>query len=464
MNAAPACTASSAPAASLGSELDLWTLLPFLGLLASIAVVPLFARRWWARPLHQSLVAGLFGLPIAAYLALSFGAEGLRALLGQVHDYLSFITLLATLFVITSGILVRGSLSGTPLFNTALLGIGALLANLIGTTGASVLLVRPLLRANRSRHRQAHVVVFFIFVVSNCGGLLTPLGDPPLFLGFLRGVPFEWTFSLWPVWLLVVATLLVVFNLVDQAILSREELERPGSQLEELQVHEPLRLEGAHNFLFLLLVILLVLASGKGLFHGGTPWPIGVQESLMLACAAAAFATTRARIRVENHFEFAPFSEVAILFAGIFLSMAPALEILNAWGLGQRTVLGAEFGLSQPGQFFWVTGALSSFLDNAPTYATMAATACGTAGIQAEGPFLAGFLALGPEAERLLAAIACGAVLMGANTYIGNGPNLMVRAIAESRGVRMPSFFGYMLWSGLILLPLWGLVTMVFLR
>ncbi len=446
----------------LGAELGLWTVLPFLGLLVSIAVVPQVARRFWERQGNKALVAGLFGLPIAAYLGLAFGVHGREAVAEQVHDYLSFIALLATLFVITGGIHLRGSLAGTPLVNTALLGLGAVLANLIGTTGASVLLVRPLLQANEPRRNKTHVFVFFVFVVSNCGGLLTPLGDPPLFLGFLRGVPFEWTLSLWKVWLFVNLVLLALFNLIDQLVLNREELERPGAQLEQLQVHQPLRLDGGLNFVFLLLVVLLIYAGGRGLFHAGRPWPFGVQEGLMLVCALLSFATTRPTVRAQNHFEFAPIVEVAILFGGIFLSMAPALEILNAWGQGRREVLGAVFGLTEPWQYFWVTGGLSSFLDNAPTYLTLATTAAGAAGIPAQDQYLSVFLAQGPEAQRVLAGIACGAVLMGANTYIGNGPNLMVRAIAQSRGVRMPSFFGYMLWSGLVLLPLFLLVTLLF--
>jgi Na+/H+ antiporter NhaD/arsenite permease-like protein len=351
---------------------------------------------------------------------------------------------------------VRGSLSGTPLLNTAILGIGAVLANLIGTTGASVLLIRPLLRANRPRERRAHVVVFFIFVVSNCGGLLTPLGDPPLFLGFLKGVPFEWTFGLWQPWLLVNGLLLVIFNFWDQSVLEREERERPGSQLEAVMEHEPLRIDGAWNFLFLLGIVAAIYGAGRGLGSAGAPWVYGVQEGLMLAVALAAWLSTPRRLREANRFGFAPIVEVAALFAGIFATMTPALLILNARA--------AELGLTQPWHYFWVTGSLSSFLDNAPTYLTLAAAAAGFEGIALEGRYLGELLARGAEGQALLAAISCGAVFMGANTYIGNGPNFMVKAIAEEDGVAMPSFFGYMAYSVGILVPIFVAITFVFFR
>src|SRR5690606_34287526 len=383
------------------------------------------------------------------YLAGVHGAAGVHQLLEKGHEYLAFILLLGSLFVVTGGIVIRGSLSGTPLLNTLLIGIGGALASFIGTTGASVLLIRPLLRANAPRQRKAHVVVFFIFVVSNCGGLLTPLGDPPLFLGFLKGVPFVWTLQLWPEWLLVNGILLGLFSVVDQAIFNREERERPGSQLEEVMEHEPLRIEGKRNILFLLGIILTIYGSGSGLGTGGEPWPAGLQEALMLALGVAAYAATPAALRRANRFSFAPIVEVALIFGGIFATMAPALLILNAHA--------PSFGIEAPWHFFWVTGLLSSFLDNAPTYLTFAATACGLEGVALQGRYLADFLSLGSHAAEVLAAISAGAVFMGANTYIGNGPNFMVKAIAEENGVPMPSFFGYMLYSAGILLPVFAL-------
>ena len=455
-------SASAAAEGDLGLVLQPWTLLPFIGILLAIALMPLAASHWWEHNRNKAIVSALFALPVALYLGLVHGEPGRHVLLEKAHEYIAFIALLGSLFVITGGIYVRGSLSGTPIVNTVVLGLGAVLANLIGTTGASVLLIRPLLRANAPRERKVHVVVFFIFVVSNCGGLLTPLGDPPLFLGYLKGVPFEWTLSLWPQWLTINLALLLIFNVWDQIVLAREERERPGSQLEDVQEHAPLRIEGGANFLFLIGIVAAILGAGRGFMNGGEPWPFGVQEGIMIALGLGAYMTTSAQLRSANRFTFAPIVEVAVLFAGIFVTMAPALLILNSWGRGEREVLGLAFGLREPWQFFWATGGLSSFLDNAPTYLTFAATASGLEGVPVEGRYLGELLSKGTRANELLAAISCGAVLMGANTYIGNGPNFMVKAIAEENGVRMPGFFSYMMYSCVILLPLFGVVTALF--
>lgn len=443
--------------ATLGELLPVWTMAPFLLLLLSIAMLPLTVPRWWEHNRNKAIVALTLGLAFAAYIVATYGPLGLEKVEEASLDYLSFIALLASLFVISGGIYLKGSLAGTPIANTALLGSGAVLANLIGTTGASMVLIRPLLRANASRRRKTHIVVFFIFTVANCGGLLTPLGDPPLFLGFLKGVPFEWTLRLWPQWLLVNAVLLVIFNLVDQTVLNREEKERPGSQLEAVLEHVPLRVVGWHNSLFLLGVILVILGKGNGWGTGGSRWPFGVQEGLMAAFALGAYLTTRAAIREANRFTFAPIVEVAVLFAGIFLTMIGPLQILNARG--------DQLPLTEAWHFYWVSGSLSSFLDNAPTYLTFAATAAGQLGVGVDGSrYLADFLALGPQAAALLTAVSAGTVMMGANTYIGNGPNFMVKAIAEESGVKMPSFFGYMAWSAAILIPTFVVVTLVFFR
>jgi Na+/H+ antiporter NhaD/arsenite permease-like protein len=439
-----------------GLALPVWTVAPFAALLLSLAILPLAAPHFWESNRNKGLVAALFSVPLAAYLLLGHGSAGTHELLEKAREYASFMALLGSLFVVSGGIHVRGSLSGTPLLNTALIALGGALASVIGTTGASVLLIRPLLRANGPRLRKVHVVVFFIFVVSNCGGLLTPLGDPPLFLGFLKGVPFEWTLQLWKPWLLVNGALLLLFNLWDQAVFAREERERPGSQLEEVQRHAPVRIEGRRNVGFLLGIVAVIYASGRGLGNGGEPWPFGLQEALMLALAVASYALTAPRVRLDNAFGFGPIVEVGVLFAGIFVTMAPALLLLNANA--------ASLGIREPWHFFWATGLLSSFLDNAPTYLTFAATACGLAGVPLEGRYLAELLSLGPEHAEVLAAISIGAVFMGANTYIGNGPNFMVKAIAEESGVAMPSFFGYLAWSCGILFPLFGAVTLIFFR
>jgi Na+/H+ antiporter NhaD/arsenite permease-like protein len=343
------------------------------------------------------------------------------------------------------------------------MGVGALLASFIGTTGASMLLIRPLLRANEKRERKVHIVVFFIFIVSNGAGMLTPLGDPPLFLGFLRGVPFLWTFQLWGPWLLVNGALLLVFNLLDQRVLNTEDKRRPEAVLDQvMEVKEPLRIEGAINFVWLLGVIAVIYGMGRygAQIAAGEDTRALLQVNGMAGMASLSLVTTRKEARAANQFGWAPILEVAAIFLGIFVTMVPALKILESKG--------AALGVTEPWQYFWATGALSSFLDNAPTYLTFASLAVGAVNDMDPGANLSadhlGGLVVHPVGSMFLIAISCGAVFMGANTYIGNGPNFMVKAIAEASGVRMPSFFRYMLWSGLILLPLFVVVTLIFFR
>ncbi len=441
-----------------------WSVIPFAAYLLSIALVPLFAPHFWESNRNKLVVAVAASIPVLVYL---FGLEphhGPHWLLHSAKEYVAFIVLLGALFVISGGVYLRGSLAGTPIVNTGVIALGAVLASFIGTTGASMLLIRPLLRANASRERKVHIVIFFIFVVSNGGGMLTPLGDPPLFLGFLRGVPFLWTFRLfWP-WLIVNLVLLVVFNVLDQIILAREERERPGAQLEEVQeIAEPLGIEGAVNFVWLagVLAVIFTLGSfGKSHISPNEDVLAALQVIGMLLMAALSMATTRRETRQSNGFTWEPIIEVAVVFVGIFVTMIPALKLLEARG--------AEFGVESAWQFFWATGLLSSFLDNAPTYLTFTSLAVGVvneanpgAGLSADA--LGGLLAY-PDGVLYLTAISCGAVFMGANTYIGNGPNFMVKSIAESAGVRMPGFLGYMAWSGLILLPVFLGVTLAFFR
>jgi Na+/H+ antiporter NhaD/arsenite permease-like protein len=427
--------------------------LPFVVLLLAIALVPLIKPHWWHHNRNKALVAALVSLPI---LALMLGSESGRHILAEkAHEYLGFIVVIGALFVITGGIHIQGSLSGTPLVNTAMLGCGAVLANLLGTTGASVLLIRPLLRANKRRKRIAHIVIFFIFVVANCGGLLTPVGDPPLLLGFLKGVPFDWTLRLWPQWLMVNGLLLLIFNFWDQWALDRDEKELPGSQHEQVLIHEPLRIHGAVEMLALLGVLVTIIAAGSSA-NEGLPWQPGVQEALIVVLAILGYFAGPSDRRAKNAFTFGPLVEVAVLFAAIFVTMAPVLEILNAWSRESQA-------LTKPWHFFWTTGALSSVLDNAPTYLAFAASAAGLSGIPPHGPYI-GALALDPESAKLLAAISSGAVFMGANTYIGNAPNFMIRSIAQENGVTMPSFFGYMAYSIGILLPIFVVVSVVFFR
>ena len=438
----------------VGAAPPLWTVLPFVALLLSIAFLPLLRPQWWESHAHKALVAVVLSAPAVAWLT-THGET--RTLHHAIQDYLSFLALLGSLFVISGGIHLRGSLAGTPLGNTVVLGVGSVLANLIGTTGASMLLIRPLLRANEERRQRAHIVVFFIFVASNCGGLLTPLGDPPLFLGFLQGVPFLWTLRLWAPWLVVNGLVLVAFHVVDEWTLEREEREGPGSLLEEVLDHEPLGIVGRWNLLLLVGVVALMIGRGEGWGAGAAGWPFGVQEAGMVGLALLSLAITSREVRSANRFGFGPIVEVAVLFLGIFLTMGPPLLVLNAHG--------PSLGLDRPWEYFWATGLVSSFLDNAPTYLTLAATAAGSFGISVtDTEYLGELVAKGPEAVRALSAISCGAVFMGANTYIGNGPNFMVKSIAESQGVEMPSFLGYMKWSGAVLLPIFAIVTLLFFR
>jgi Na+/H+ antiporter NhaD/arsenite permease-like protein len=413
-------------------------------MLLCIAVLPLAAPHLWEKNRNKALVSLLLGFPVAAWIALLEPGAVLHAF----HEYAAFIILLGALFIISGGIVVRGTLAGTPGLNTVLLGIGAVIASFIGTTGASMVLIRPLLRANSVRRRKAHVVVFFIFVVSNAGGMLTPLGDPPLFLGFLRGVPFLWTLRLLPIWLLVNAALLVLFYVVDSTIFRQEDIATPGDLDEQAVRHQvPVHVVGKLNFAWLAGIVGVLLVAGSFAL------PTGAQELGMIALTALAWKTTPPAFREENGFAFGPIVEVAALFAGIFATMIPALAVLN--------VRGASLGLEQPWHFFWATGTLSSFLDNAPTYLTFASVGSSLVGTDAAN--LAELVAH-PRGAALLGAISAGAVLMGANTYIGNGPNFMVKAIAEQGGVKMPGFFGYMGYAIVILLPLFGVVTAVFYR
>jgi Na+/H+ antiporter NhaD/arsenite permease-like protein len=432
----PADPWSAGPA--LGATLPIGWVAPFVLMLLAIAILPLAAGPWWERLGSKVAVVVAVAAPVAGY----FLARQPRELVAVAGDYIAFIALLGSLFVIAGGILVRGDLRATPGVNTAFLAVGAVLANLIGTTGASMLLIRVVLDTNSERRRTSHIPIFFIFLVCNIGGCLTPLGDPPLFLGFLEGVPFAWTLRLFPEWAFMVASLLAIFYVVDRRAVRHET---PAALRRDREHVRTLRLDGAHNLLFLLGVLLTVL-----LVRGALP-----RVLLMAALGAASYLTTRREIHRRNRFAFYPINEVAIVFAGIFVTMVPALLILQARG--------ASFGIARPWQFFWLSGGLSSFLDNAPTYLAFSRLALGVIGLAPEPPGPLSVLVGHETGAALLRAVSLGAVFMGANSYIGNGPNFMVKTIAEHREVRMPSFFGYMFWSIGILVPLFLLVTVIFL-
>ena len=435
----------------------IWTIIPFLGILFSIALFPLFAEHFWE---HHYPKISLVWLLIAIILMvisvpadLSFLEAFGSKFFTTTEEYIAFIILLGSLFVISGGIYISGDLAGTPVVNTVILIIGSLLASLIGTTGAAMLLIRPILKSNSKRQYQSHVVLFFIFLVCNIGGALTPIGDPPLFLGFLQGIPFEWTLILIPHWAFTVVVVLIAFYAFDTYLYRKEGLHNAP----KATGGEPLRIQGSINFVLLLGVVGLVIMSGVLHFDsvlqvgslGTLHYPALMRDGGQIILAALSMLITSKYIRESNNFNFEPIKEVAYLFVGIFTCMIPALMLLNAKG--------AALGLDTAAKYFWATGILSSFLDNAPTYLTFLATAMGSLGIQeAIG------MTQNVEAEFILTGISAGAVFMGAMTYIGNGPNFMVKAIAEGSGIKMPSFFGYLMYSSIILLPVFLLVTLIF--
>ena len=426
-------------------DLPAWSVAPFVALLLCIALLPLLAPHWWHSNRNKARVAAAAGVPIAVYLAAVHLVTGQKALLPLAHEvgkYASFIILLGSLYAVSGGIVLSGDLRPTPLTNAAFLAAGAVLASVIGTTGASVVLIRPVLRINRFRQHTRHIPVFFIFAVSNLGGLLTPLGDPPLFLGFLNGVPFTWTLGLWREWLLANGIVLAVFLAWD-AVACRREVEAPGWKPATTVAAQPLRLQGWLNVLLLAGIVGGVLLQGTA---EGAAAEVG-GAAVMVVLGLLSLALTPQHLRQANAFHWGPILEVAVLFAGIFVSMVPALELLRAHG--------HQLGVTHPWQYFWLTGSLSAFLDNAPTYLAFATLAAGD-------HHNVGWLA--QHQPDLLAAISCGAVFMGALTYIGNGPNFMVKALADDAGYRTPSFLGYLVYSCAVLLPVFGLITFLFFR
>lgn len=453
----------------LGQMLPIWSIIPFVGMLLSIALCPLFKAEWWEK--YQLAVAIFWSLLFMIPFGLYFGAYtlGYQLVESIILDYIPFIVLLFGLFVVSGGIALTGTLIGTTRVNVLILTLGTLLASMIGTTGAAMLFIRPLLRANRWRKYKAHTVIFFIFLVANLGGSLTPLGDPPLFLGYLRGVPFFWTFEhMWPLMLFNAVILLLVYIIMDKYFYNKElkEGRSPKDSLDD-QERVKLKLEGKRNFLYLLIIIIAVILNGSmakinlfidpvsgktygfslfGDLHLGIEY--FTQIILILIAAFLSIKTTHQSVREVNDFNYEPIEEVAKLFIGIFITMIPALALLRAHG--------ASLGITETWQFFWVTGALSSFLDNSPTYVVFL-TLAGSLGAE-QGVLTS----VGTVAPQVLLAISAGAVFMGANTYIGNAPNMMVKNIADSNGVKMPSFFGYMAWALVILVPLFIIDTFIF--
>lgn len=456
---------AESPAGETGTAVpSLLYCIPFAGILLCIALFPLVKPTWWEE--HQAPVVLAWSLAFIVPFVMGFGAHHTAEVVLEciINDYLTFIVLLFGLFCVAGNITLEGDLAGSPRINVGLLLFGTLLSSWVGTTGASMLMVRPIIKMNSWRRRKRHIMIFFIFLISNIGGCLTPIGDPPLLMGFMRGVPFFWSLRLLPILAFNVAVLLFVFYHLDMRAYRKDiadgrkpDISKPGTEI---------RIAGLHNLIFLAAIVVAVLLSGTlpslPLFRNadgtvrGIPilgevtltWPAVIEIAIILASAWLSFRTTSAKVRTENHFTWGAIKEVAILFIGIFITMQPALMILKANG--------ASLGLDSPYQMFWATGALSSFLDNTPTYLVFLTTA-GSLG------FTEGIAtALGTVPAKMLVAISCGAVFMGANTYIGNAPNFMVKSISDENGVRMPSFFGYILWSLGFLIPVFILDTLIF--
>lgn len=444
---------------SLGSHLSLAYCIPFVGMLLCIAICPLVMGAWWEKKKQYVVIfwSLAFLIPFAIFVGRG---EAWEQLLESVFgDYITFIVLLFGLFCVAGNISLEGDLVGTPKLNVLLLLIGTALSSWIGTTGASMVMIRPLIRANKWRHRKVQVIVFFIFLVSNIGGCLTPVGDPPLLMGFMNGIDFFWSLNLLPVMLLNVVLLLTMFFVIDTRAYKKDLTD--GAAKPVFEKKTPIHLAGAHNILFLIMIVGAVILSGVlpkmvPFFANAIPIYGEVEMGfasileiiLILLAAVLSFKTTGKKIREENHFTWDAIQEVAVLFIGIFITMIPALLILKAQG--------ASLGIKEPWQFFWITGLLSSFLDNTPTYLVFFTTAASlgfSGGIQTM---------IGEIPKVILMAISCGAVFMGANTYIGNAPNFMVCSIAEENGIKMPSFFGYMLWSFSCLIPIFIIDMLVF--
>lgn len=431
----------------IAHEVSAFLLIPFVLMLLSIAIGPVVAGHWWEKNINKLIVALVLGIPTAIILVTQgFGHELQHQV---VFDYIPFVLLLGGLFTVTGGIRLSGDIRATPGVNTLFLGIGAILASLMGTTGAAMLLIRPVLETNKQRKHTVHTVLFFIAIVANAGGLLTPLGDPPLFLLYLRGAPFTWFLKLAPEALIIDLVLLATYYIIDRINYAKESVKDIARDVTEVK---PLRLEGSVNFIWLLGIVASVAFINEQyieVIKTGSPYWKFLREGAIILMMILSLITTKKKVREANRFTWDPILEVAFLFIGIFITMTPALIFLQEHA--------SNMGLHSPLHFFFATGALSGFLDNAPTALAFHSVASGLPQV-ADAPYVAGI------PEILLKAISMGAVLFGSMTYIGNGPNFMVKAIAEAEGIKMPSFFAYMYkFSLIILLPLFAIIGILFL-
>lgn len=434
-------------------DIPLYSLIPFILMLGSIAVLPIVSHHFWESNRNKLIIALILGIPTAIWLLATGMVHELEH--AMVYDYVPFIILLGALFVITGGIFVDGNIEAKPKINVVFLLIGSILASFMGTTGAAMLLIRPLLKTNSERKFKTHTVLFFIATVANCGGLLTPLGDPPLFMMYLRGAPFEWFFSLILPWLFVNALIIIIYYFVDSYYYKKED---PESIEFDSTNKMGLSIKGNLNFLWLIGVVLSVAFLNQNVFpfmKSGTPYAF-IREGVILLMAIFSMKFTRKTIRNSNSFSWEPIVEVAYLFLGIFVTMVPCLAYLEIHASG--------LGVNTPPLFYYATGSLSSFLDNTPTAVTFYSLA---QGLVAQNPDMisAGVTQVAGIPEKIMAAISISAVFFGAMTYIGNGPNFMVKAIAESQGIKMPDFFSYMIkFSIIVLLPLFILSQLLFVH
>ncbi|MDF3819976.1 sodium:proton antiporter [Leptospira sp. 96542] len=447
-------TGHSSHGESARAELPYWTVLPFVAILLSIAILPIASHKtehWWENNNNKLiLAAGLGSISFVVLLVFGYSHEIIHTVF---FDYIPFIILLGSLFYISGGIVIKGDIQATPLNNSLFLFIGASLASFIGTTGASMLLIRPLLKTNSERKHVVHTVVFFIFLVSNIGGSLTPLGDPPLFLGYLKGVPFTWTFGLFPEMLVAGSILLVVYFIWDTIAYKKET---KADIAKDIKMATPFSIGGQVNFVWLLGVILAVAFLNSNYIPQIKANPIlgFSREIVLVLLILASKFTSKAEFRKFNNFTLHPIQEVAYLFIGIFITMIPALVLLETHG--------KELGITETYQFYWATGIFSSVLDNAPTYLTFGSLASGILTPVGSDPWTLGQFIGNARAEEILKAISVGAVFMGANTYIGNAPNFMVKSVAEENKVKMPSFGGYLAYSMGVLIPVFILITFIF--
>jgi Na+/H+ antiporter NhaD/arsenite permease-like protein len=446
-----------ASAAESAHYVPLYSLIPFILMLGSIAVLPLVAHHWWESNKNKLIVALVLGLITIGWIIFQNITHGLDGHVihelnhelkhAVLYDYIPFIALLGSLFVITGGILVQGDIQSKPIVNTTMLGIGAVLASLMGTTGAAMLMIRPLISTNKERKYKVHTILFFIATVANCGGLLTPLGDPPLFMMYLRGAEFFWFASLLPEWLFTNILILVIYFIVDNIMWKKETPE--AKEWDRTNI-EPITIKGKINFIYLIILVLAVAFINPGTFDfikSGHPTSY-IRDAVLVLMAILSLATTKQVVRAKNQFNWEPIGEVAFLFIGIFITMVPALLYLN--------INASSLGMNDPQKVYYATGILSGFLDNTPTAVTFYNVVKGLS--LTDGTLIAGI------PEIFMQAICLASVMFGSLTYIGNGPNFMVKAIAESQGIKMPSFFGYMIrFSIPVLVPIFILLQLIFL-